>query len=120
MEIKYGKEIIEFDISEDRVLKVLKAAEKPELENPLKAVEDSLKDPIASRALLELLNEKEINSLVIIVNDVTRFTPYNYILPPLLETLEEAGIKEDQITFVVATGVHDPHSDQQNIAIFGK
>lgn len=120
MEIKYGKRIIDFDISEDRVLKVLKAAEKPELDDPLKAVEDSLKNPIASRALLELLNEKEINSLVIVVNDVTRFTPYNYILPPLLKTLEEAGISEDKITFVVATGVHDPHSEQQNIDIFGK
>jgi len=69
---------------------------------------------------LELLNEKEINSLVIVVNDVTRYTPYNYMLPPLLETLEKAGIGEEEITFVVATGVHEPHSDQQNIEIFGK
>jgi len=77
-------------------------------------------DPIGSRPLLELLNEKEINSLVIVVNDVTRYTPYNYMLPPLLETLEKAGIGEEEITFVVATGVHEPHSDQQNIEIFGK
>jgi nickel-dependent lactate racemase len=120
MEIKYGKEIIEFDISEDRVLKVLKAAEKKELDDPLKEVEDSLKNPIASKALSELLGEKEIKSLVIVVNDVTRFTPYNYMLPPLLETIEKAGITKDKVTFVVATGVHEPHSDQQNIDIFGK
>ena len=120
MKIKYGKEILDFDISEDRVLKVLKAAEKKGIEDPLKAVENSLVDPIGSKPLLDLLNEKEINSLVIVVNDVTRFTPYNYMLPPMLDTLEKAGVSKEDITFVVATGVHEPHSDEQNIDIFGK
>jgi nickel-dependent lactate racemase len=69
---------------------------------------------------LNLIKEKKPEDVVIVVNDVTRFTPYNYMLPPILDTLEEAGVKKEQVTFVVATGVHEPHSDQQNIEIFGE
>ncbi|MFW6001631.1 MAG: nickel-dependent lactate racemase [Halanaerobium sp.] len=120
MDLKYGREILNLEIEEDRVLKVLKAAEKDGLENPLSEVKNSLVDPIGSESLLNLLQEKKPEDVVIVVNDVTRFTPYNYMLPPILDTLEEAGIKKEQVTFVVATGVHEPHSDQQNIEIFGE
>ncbi len=120
MEVKYGKEKLSFDIAEDKVLKVLKAAEKEGISDPLKAVEVSLEKPIESASLLSLLKEKDPEDVVIVVNDVTRFTPYNYMLPPVLKTIEDAGINKEQVTFVVATGVHEPHSDQQNIDIFGK
>lgn len=120
MEIKYGKEKFKLEIPKERVLKTLKAAEKDGLDNPLKAVQASLEDPIASNSLLDLLNKKEAQKIVVIVNDVTRYTPYNYMLPPLLEVIERAGIKKEQVTFVVATGVHDPHSKKQNIDIFGE
>lgn len=120
MELKYGRKIFDLDIKKNRVLKELKAAEKEGISNPLKAVQASLVEPIGSESLFNLLKEKNPKDVVIVVNDVTRFTPYNYMLPPILDTLENAGIKKDQITFVVATGVHEPHSDQQNIEIFGE
>lgn len=120
MEVKYGKEKLRFDIADDKVLKILKAAEKEGISDPIKAVQASLINPIGSDSLLSLLKEKEPEDVVIVVNDVTRFTPYNYMLPPVLKTLEDAGIDKDQVTFVVATGVHEPHSDEQNIDIFGE
>lgn len=120
MEVKYGNKKLNFDISEDRVLKIIKAAEKKGIKDPLKEVETSLEKPIGSDSLFNLLQEKKPEDVVIVVNDVTRFTPYNYILPPILKTLENAGIQKNQITFVVATGVHEPHSEEQNINIFGE
>ena len=120
MELKYGRKNLEFEIESSRVLDVLKADEKEGLKYPLKAVENSLKEPVGTAPLAELLRAKKINELVIVVNDVTRFTPYNYMLPPLLETIAEAGIKKEQVTFIVATGVHSPHSAEQNKEIFGE
>ena len=120
MEIKYGKEKLNIEIPENRVLKTLKAAEKAGINDPLTAVKDSLKNPIASSSLLKLLSKKSPEKIVIVVNDVTRYTPYNYMLPPLLKIIEKAGIKKEQVTFVVATGVHEPHSKTQNIDIFGE
>lgn len=120
MKLKYGKQKLEFEINSSRVLKILKANEKEGLTEPLAAVENSLKASIGSAPLAELLTAKEINELVIIVNDVTRFTPYNYMLPPLLKIIEGAGIKKEQVTFVIATGVHSAHSAEQNREIFGE
>ena len=120
MKLKYGRKKLEFNIESSRVLDILKANEKEGLTDPMSAVEDSLKDSIGSAPLAELLRNQEINDLVIIVNDVTRFTPYNYMLPPLLKTIAEAGIKKEQVTFVIATGVHSAHSAEQNREIFGR
>ncbi|CCU81028.1 hypothetical protein HSACCH_02521 [Halanaerobium saccharolyticum subsp. saccharolyticum DSM 6643] len=119
MELKYGRKTLEFKINSSRVLNVLKANEKEGLNDPLKAVEKSLSEPTGTKPLSELLAAEEINDLVIIVNDVTRYTPYNYMLPPLLKTIAEAGIKKEQVTFIVATGVHSPHSAEQNREMFG-
>ena len=120
MKLKYGRKNLEFEIESSRVLDILKANEKEGLADPMSAVEDSLEDSIGSAPLSELLQLREINELVIIVNDVTRFTPYNYMLPPLLKIIAEAGIKKEQVTFVIATGVHSAHSAEQNREIFGR
>ena len=120
MKLKYGRKDLEFEIESSRVLDVLKADEKDGLKDPLAAVKTSLKEPLGTASLAELLAAETINDLVIIVNDVTRYTPYKYILPPLLKTISEAGIKKEQVTFIVATGVHSPHSAEQNKEIFGE
>ncbi|PUU94454.1 MULTISPECIES: nickel-dependent lactate racemase [Halanaerobium] len=120
MKLKYGRDNLEFEIESSRVLDILKANEKEGLADPMSAVENSLKDSIGSAPLAELLQLREINELVIIVNDITRFTPYNYMLPPLLKSIAEAGIKKEQVTFVIATGVHSAHSAEQNREIFGR
>ncbi len=120
MKLKYGRKELEFEIESSRVVDTLKANEKAGLADPLRAVEKSLKEPVGTAPLVELLAAEEINDLVIIVNDVTRYTPYSYMMPPLLKTISEAGIKKEQVTFIVATGVHSPHSAEQNREIFGE
>jgi nickel-dependent lactate racemase len=46
--------------------------------------------------------------LVIVVSDKTRPVPNDTILPPLLERLERLGVRASDITFLVATGAHEP------------
>jgi nickel-dependent lactate racemase len=120
MKLKYGRKKLEFKIESSRVLDILKAKEKEGLAAPQAAVERALAEPTGSAPLAELLTAKKIDDLVIIVNDVTRYTPYHHMLPPLLNIISEAGIKKEQVTFIVATGVHSPHSPEQNKEIFGK
>jgi len=120
MKLKYGRKKLQFQIESSRVIEILKAEEKEGLNDPLSSVEKSLQEPIGTAPLTELLAAKEINDLVIIVNDVTRYTPYNYLLPPLLKTIAEAGVEKEQVTFIVATGVHRAHSAEQNKEIFGE
>ncbi|HEX3032460.1 MAG TPA: nickel-dependent lactate racemase, partial [Bacillota bacterium] len=62
---------------------------------------------------------KQPARVAIVVNDITRPTPYDLMLPPLLEELREAGLKADQITLVVATGSHRAHTPEENRRSFG-
>ena len=57
---------------------------------------------------------------LIVVNDITRPTPYEVILPPLLDELHQIGIKKENITFMVATGIHRSNSPEEIKEMFGE
>ncbi|AGB41619.1 hypothetical protein Halha_1682 [Halobacteroides halobius DSM 5150] len=119
MKLKYGAEKVELDLDRLSQPKVLLPNEEDGLSNPQRAVKASLEDPINSLPIEELAVRKEAKEVVIVVNDVSRPTPYDTLLPPLLEKLHQAGLEKEEITFVVATGIHEPHTDKQNRDIYG-
>lgn len=57
---------------------------------------------------------------MIVVNDITRPTPTYKLLPPLLEKLRAAGMKEEGITFLVATGTHRDNTREELERMLGK
>lgn len=120
MNMKYGKSELSFNIDQDRVTKILEPNERPGIEDALRGVQEALNNPIGVPSLKELVNRKNPKSVVIVVNDITRPTPYESLLPPLLENLHASGISKDQITFLTATGIHDPHTHEQNVEVYGK
>ncbi len=79
----------------------------------------ALAKPVNSPSLKSIIEHKQAQNAVIVVNDITRPTPYELILPPLLAEIEGSGIARANITLVIATGIHRPHSEQDNLAIFG-
>ena len=67
-------------------------------------IHDSILNPLDSPTLAEMAREKK--SAVIIFDDMTRPTRTSEIAPFVVETLIDAGISEEQITFVCALGSH--------------
>ena len=65
---------------------------------------DALDFPIAGAGLEELAKGKK--SAAISVCDITRPAPNPTTLPPLLERLHRGGISRDNITILIATGLH--------------
>jgi nickel-dependent lactate racemase len=70
------------------------------------AIESALDHPIGRPPLLEMARGKK--SAAISVCDITRPAPNSKTLPPILRRLEEAGIARDNITILIATGLHRP------------
>ena len=120
MQLNYGKKDIPLPIQEKNVLKVLHANKQKTLLYPENRLKDLLKNPINSLSLKDLIIQKDAKKILIIVNDITRPTPYKIILPPLLEELHYTGIKKENIIFVIATGSHRGNSKEEIIEIFGK
>lgn len=62
----------------------------------------ALKNPIGA----SLSDIKGAKKVVIVTSDLTRPVPNKLILPPLIAELEAIGIKKEQITILIGTGLH--------------
>lgn len=119
MEFAYGTGTVPFTLPEGMRAVTLLPRDMPGLADPVAAVAGALEKPIGSASLLSRLREKKPRSVTVVVNDETRPTPYEAIFPPLLKVFEEAGIRDEQVTFVIATGIHEPQSEELNSRLYG-
>lgn len=83
----------------------------PPLEEPEKTLADALQNPIGSLPLLQLAQGR--TSACVLICDVTRPVPNRLILPPVLRTLEAAGVARDRILILNATGLHRPNQGKE-------
>ncbi len=104
MKLPYGKSEIEFDIDPDRLLGVITPSEITPAKNPTLEVEKALKAPLDGPTVEELAPKGK--TVAIAVDDITRTTPTNLLLPPVLESLKKAGASKDRIKVFVALGTH--------------
>lgn len=116
--LQYGKTTIPISILDRNLAGVIRAEDVPGLADPQGAIMAALANPIGTPSLREMASGHKGDKVVIIVNDVTRPTPYEHMLPPLLAELSAAGMRPEQITFVVATGIHRGNTDEENRKIF--
>lgn len=82
------------------------------------AVAEALAHPIESAPLAEIARGRK--SACVVISDITRPVPNQIILPPLLETLEAAGIAREAITILIATGMHRPNAGDELAAMVGR
>ncbi|MBU4046997.1 nickel-dependent lactate racemase [bacterium] len=120
MKLKYGKEEIQLPIQDENIIKILNLKKQKALLNPENRLKSLLKNPINGFSLRDLIIQKKAKKILIIVNDITRPTPYKVILPPLLDELHQIGIKKENIIFIVATGIHRSNSQEEIKEIFGE
>ncbi|MBA7498039.1 Lactate racemase [subsurface metagenome] len=120
MKLKYGKEEIRLPIKDENIIKILNLKKQKALLNPENSLKELFKNPISSPSLRDLIIQKKAKKVLIIVNDITRPTPYELILPPLLDELHQTGIKKENIIFMVATGIHRSNSQEEIKGMFGE
>ena len=120
MKLKYGKEEIRLPIDDKNVIKILNLKKHKVILYPENRLKNLLKNPMGCPSLEELIFQKKAQKILIIVNDITRPTPYEVILPSLLDELHQIGIKKENITFIVATGIHRSNSPEEIKEMFGE
>jgi lactate racemase len=82
-----------------------------------RAVYDALETPIGSPPLREIVKPGE--RVAVIVNDITRLTRTDLLLPPIIDTLNHAGIPDRDIFIVFALGIHRRQTDDERRLILG-
>jgi nickel-dependent lactate racemase len=111
IKIAYGKEGLYVDVPDENLYRVLEPEFVPGIGNPREAIVESLDRPIASKPLGELV--KPGSKVTVVVSDKTRPVPSDLILPPLLDRLNLAGVSNEDITILVATGLHRPNTEEE-------
>ncbi len=96
---------------------ILTARDVAGLENEGAAITAGLRKPIASHPLLDRV--RETDKVIILVTDNTRPCPEDRLLPPILAELE-VKIPRENITIMIALGLHPPLDRTEMITKLGK
>ena len=111
LKLDYHRTGLDVRVPDENLAAVLNMRETPPLDDPAAATRVALREPVASPPL-ETLARGRRNACVV-VSDITRPVPHDIILPPLLECLERGGLLPEDITLLVATGLHAPMNEDQ-------
>lgn len=114
--LAYGRDGLDVDVPAEAV--VIEPKYVPGLPDEPAALVEALRKPTAGPALRDRIQAGQ--KVVIVHTDITRATPNDRILPPLLAELESAGIRREDITLLNALGTHRPQTQGELEAMLGR
>lgn len=117
VDFPYGNREITLDIPDAKLSGVYTPREKPGVADLRAEIERALSEPIASPRLRELARGR--NTVAIAVDDVSRTVPNARLLPPVVRELQAGGIAVEDVTVIVATGLHRNLTDEELAATRG-
>ena len=113
--LAYGKLGLDFEMPSNA--EVITPRSAPALPDVRQSLQDALRVPIGSPPLRDRVRPQD--KVVIVHTDLTRATPNALILPVLLEELEGAGVRRDNITLLNALGTHRPQTPAELRGMLG-
>lgn len=116
--LDYGREGLAVELPDDRIVGPLSIKPAPPLLNPIEAITRAIKNPIGAIALQDLARDRR--DACVVICDVTRPVPNQLLLPPILQSLEAAGIPRSRILILIATGLHRPNEGAELEEMVGR
>jgi nickel-dependent lactate racemase len=113
----FGKSGIDVSVPEGFQARVIMSHTGQALADENAALYAALDAPIGSEPLARIAAGKK--TAAISVCDITRPAPNRVTLPPLLDRLHQAGIPAEEITILIATGLHRGATEDEINTIVG-
>ncbi len=117
--LPYGTEHLEAELTWGRHLGTLDIADAPAIDNIAAAARRAIETPIGLHAGLGELVQPD-DTVAIVVSDAFRHTGIDQILPTLIDLLNRAGIRDEDILFTFASGTHRPPTEAEQARILGQ
>jgi nickel-dependent lactate racemase len=114
--VPYGDEELEFMLQPWFDLDVVASATAEPIADLSAATREALRRPHGSPPLRDLARDAATRSgatAVIAVTDLTRASPDDVLVSPLLDELNAGGIPDERITVVIAVGLHRATTDEE-------
>lgn len=114
----YGKSDVCVRVPTRNFLGTIEPKEKRSVADMHAEIENALKEPLGSRRLGEIA--KPENKTVILADDATRPAPSGMMVAPILEELNAAGIKDENVTVIFACGTHRAVTHDEAVSLLGE
>jgi nickel-dependent lactate racemase len=117
--LAYGKGGLALEVppSDESRVAILRSKPVPAIADVPRAIDAALRTPIGAAPLETVARGRK--SAVVVISDITRPVPNRVLLPPILETIERAGVPREAITILVATGIHRANEGDELVALVG-
>jgi len=116
--LPYGKTEVCARIPTRNFLGSIEPKEKLGVADPRAEIERALSQPIGTTRLREIA--KAGDKVAIVVDDATRATPSYLMILPLLDELNQAGVKDEDVTVIFGCGSHRPVNPEEKEKLIGK
>lgn len=109
VEFPFGKGYLSLQLNQD--VDVFLPVSMSGVQDELAAIRQALAHPIGVERLSKLAEDK--STVAVVINDITRPVPTETMLTALIEELSVAGIRNEQITVIVALGNHEIATEEE-------
>jgi nickel-dependent lactate racemase len=125
IKVDFGNDFVVIEVPAD--CEILSMPSMPRLVNSAAEITHALNQPIGSPTISEIIHSKgkpvEDLTVCITVSDITRPVPYKGekgLLLPLLASIEQSGVKKENIVFVIGNGMHRHSTLEERIYMYGQ
>jgi nickel-dependent lactate racemase len=109
--ITYGNKHLPIKLLDQNLAFAIEPRNCGTIRNENKRVLESLRHPIGCEPLTKQIRRGM--KITIIIDDITRPTPQNRLLPIILEELYSIGVREQDIVILIALGTHEYMSEDE-------
>ena len=116
--LPYGRTEVCLRVPARNLLGSIEPREKPGVPDAKAEIERALKEPVGSKRLVEIV--KPESKVAIVVDDATRPAPSHLMVPPLLDELNSAGVKDENVTVIFGCGTHRAVTNEEAVKLLGE
>ncbi len=111
VKIPYSKTELEVTIPEKNLLDVIQPDNIEPEGSAEELIKQALYNPISIERIRDVVSPRD--KIAIITTDFTRSCPDDIIVPLIVKELNEGGVKDEDISIVIGTGMHRPRTDEE-------
>lgn len=117
--MKYGSQEVDIQVEESNFLGSIQGKGMTNGKSEVETILQALENPINSQRLKSIVKKSE--TICIVISDITRaWQKPDLYLPYIIEELNEAGIDDEDITFLCATGSHRQQTKEEHRILLGE
>ena len=118
IDLAYGRTGLTVDLPAERIVRVLSYKQAAPLPDPAAAARAALARPTGTPPLEEIVRGKR--SACLVICDITRPVPNEVMLRPILEAFDRAGLPRQDVTILIATGMHRASTPAEIVEMVGE